>query len=104
MRKKDTAADTWDREPIDKETFDELFDLLKYHPDYKVRPVIQVSHEDSAVVKTIETLDNAEVTLGDLRFDVMAAENAFEEDTEELAEIMEKHGLQRSVLLREERE
>lgn len=103
MRTVRTSADTWDEEPIDRETFEMLFDLLSIHPDYTLRPVIQVSHDDSAVVKTIETLDSAEETLSNLKFDIMAGEGPFGELTDEQQEVLDEYGIEQDELLMDER-
>lgn len=95
------AAATWDQEPIDRETWNMLYDLLEYHPDYTVRPVIQTKHDNSAIVKTIETLSNAEETKSELVYRVMSEEEPFDEIDEELEEVMDRWDLTRSDLLTE---
>lgn len=95
------AAATWDDEPIDRETWNMLYDLLEYHPKYTVRGAIQTKHDDSAVVKTIETLPNAEETKSELVYRVMSGEEPFDEIDDELEELMDKWSLTRSDLLTE---
>lgn len=90
-RSQPTAADTWDDEPIDRETFMELWDLLLAHPDYEVRPALQIHPSDSAMVKTIETLGYAEETRANLRHAVMFGEDGFEDLTDEQIDILVNH-------------
>lgn len=90
-RNQPTAADTWDEEPITRDRLDELLDVLEAHPKYTVRPAVQVSHDDSALVETIETLPNAEETLSNLRAAVMFEEEPFAELTPEQVELLAGH-------------
>lgn len=67
-RKATTAADTWDDEPMDEETALELLEKLQSR-DYEARLVVEAKHEDSAVVKTIDNQDDADVTLTNVHVD-----------------------------------
>lgn len=98
-KRKPTAADTWDRAPIEDDQFEMLWDFLDAHPEYEVRPALQVSHEDSALVKTIETATNSDETLGELKYRAMAGEPPFEKLTPELEAVLEKHDIEQSDLL-----
>lgn len=74
-----------------REQFEELLDVLSAHPGYTIRPAVQLSHEDSALVKTIETQVKAEETLANLRHAVMFAEEPFEELTDDQVELLAGH-------------
>jgi hypothetical protein len=65
-RKGATAADTWGEEPIDSETALELAEKLQ-EAGYEVRLTVEASHPDSAVVKTVDSQDNANETLANIR-------------------------------------
>lgn len=67
-RQAPTAADTWDEAPMDIDTAVELIEKLRER-GYEVRPAVQARHPDSAVVKTVETHENAMVTLANIRVD-----------------------------------
>jgi hypothetical protein len=87
-----TAADSWtEGEAVTRDRAEELLDVLEAHPDYEVRPAVQVKHDDSAVVKTIDTLDNAESTLADFRYDIMFSEPPWDELTDEQIELLSGH-------------
>lgn len=89
--RKETAADTWENDSIDSETFEALFDVLRAHPEYEVRPALQLKHNDSALVKTIETLFNAETTLTNLKRQVVFEEDPFDELTDRQTELLAGH-------------
>lgn len=91
-RSQPTAADSWvDGEPIDFETFVELYDVLQAHGKYKVRPALQIKHDDAAVVKTVDTLANAEETAANLRHKVMMHEAPFVELSDEQIALLAGH-------------
>lgn len=91
-RRKPTAADSWaDGDPIDWATFVELYDVLMAHGQYKVRPALQIKHDEAAVVKTVDTLGYAEETLANLRHLVMFEEAPFRELSDEQIELLAGH-------------
>lgn len=71
--------------------FRELFDVLRAHPGYDVRPVIQCSRAGSAIVSSIELRADAESTMSEFRYDVMFKNPPFEELTEEQMELLANH-------------
>lgn len=67
-RKATTAADTWDEEPMDKDTAVTLKQKLEQH-GYETRLVVEAKHEDSCVIKTIDNQEDADVTLGNIHLE-----------------------------------
>jgi hypothetical protein len=87
-----TAADSWSEgEAITRDAATELLDVLEAHPNYEVRPAIQVKHDNSSLVKTIDTLANAESTMAEFRYDIMFAESPWEELTEHQIQLLQGH-------------
>jgi len=67
-RKATRAADTWGDQPMDQETALQLIDKLEDH-GYDCRLTVEAKHEDSCVVKTIDSQDDADVTLGNIHLE-----------------------------------
>lgn len=86
MNSPHSPEDTWDDPPIPKVRFDSLFTMLKAHPDYTVRPALQVKHADSALIETIETQDSALTTLQNLLWELEQKNPPFDELTDEQKE------------------